>query len=130
MSHSVNIKTKFKNIDLLLEQFKLKGWRIVENQCRNTYPSDPTGKTPNKYVAKNPQPRGYDVGIDVDDEGNATFVYDPYDRGVEQQLGNRLRDIKQNYTLSIVNKALEYEDLRYNVERLPNGELIITADEE
>lgn len=128
MSHSVNIKTQFKNINNLLEQFESLGWRIVKNEKCHTYFSDPRKEEVHNYVAKNPAPNGFDVGIDLDSENCAYFVCDFYDRSIEKQLGTNLQKIKQGYALSEVKKFMHQEDLEYRVDELSTGELVITAE--
>jgi len=128
MSHAVNIKTQFKNISNLLNQFKKAGWGIVENTVCHTYYSDPRKNEVHKYVAKNPSSGGFDVGIDIDSEGNAFFVCDFYDRSIERQLGDNLKNIKQGYALDELKKFMHEEDLSYSINELPTGELIITAE--
>jgi hypothetical protein len=126
MSHSVNIKTQFKNIENLLNQFKKLGWNIVLNSQCNTYPSDPRKNEYHKYVAKNPE-NSYDVGIDIDEEGNAYFVCDFYDRSIERQLGKNLCKVKQGYAVDEIKKRLHEEDIDYRITELANGELLIEA---
>jgi hypothetical protein len=128
MSHSVNIKTQLKNVNTLLAQFTKKGWVIETNTKCNTYPSDPRKGEVHQYVAKNPKAGGYDVGINVDDEGNAYFVCDFFDASIQQQLGQNLKDIKQGYALDEVKKFMHEEDLDYRVEELPTGELMVIAE--
>lgn len=129
MSHSVNITTQFKNINNLLNQFKKAGWNIVNDCKANTYYSDPRKDEVHKYVAKNPKQRGFDVGIGIDSDGNAYFVCDFFDHSIEQQLGQKLKDIKQGYALDEVKKLLQEEDLPYHVSELPSGELVVIAEE-
>jgi len=128
MSHSVNIKTQFKSIENLLGQFKKKGWSIASGMKCNTYPSDPRRDEIHKYVARNPSPSGYDIGINIDAEGNAYFVCDFFDRSIEKQLGSNLKDIKQGYALDEIKKFMQEEDLEYKVEELATGELVVTAE--
>jgi hypothetical protein len=128
MSHSVDIKTQFKNTNNLLAQFKALGWRIEMNTKCTTYPSDPRRGEIHKYVAKNPSSIGYDVGVNLDNEGNAYFVCDFYDRSIEQSLGKNLQKVKQGYALSEIKKRLREEDLEYKVSELPTGELIVVAE--
>jgi len=128
MSHAVNIKTQFKNIENLLNQFKKAGWQIVQSAKCNTYPTDPRREEVHKYVAKNPKNGGYDVGINVDDEGNAFFVCDFFDRSIQQQLGDNLKNIKQGYSVDELKKFLHEEDLSYSISELPTGELVVTAE--
>ncbi len=127
MSHSVDIETSFNKINILLEQFKSLGWHIEENARRTTYPTDPRRNQANRYVAKNPKPGGYDVGIDVVN-GNAVFVCDFYDRSIEAQLGEQLLKVKQGYSTSQIKKFAHMEDLDYRIDVLPNGELRIIAE--
>jgi hypothetical protein len=128
MSHCVNIKTSFKNINTLLQQFSSRGWEIVNDEKCNTYPSDPRRNEVHKYVAKNPKKGGYDVGIDLDDAGNAYLVCDFFDRSIEEQLGKELKDVKQGYALSEIKKFMYEEDLDYQVKELNTGELVVIAE--
>lgn len=128
MSHSVNIKTQFKNLTNLLNQFKIKGWEIVTNQKCRTYPSDPRREEVHPYVAKNPRAQGYDVGVNVDTEGNAYFICDFFDASIEQQLGKDLKTIKQGYALDELKHFMQEEDLDYKVNTLPTGELVVIAE--
>ena len=128
MSHCVNLKTQFKNINNLCDQFGKQGWVIVENAKCTTYPSDPRGREVHKYVAKNPQQGGYDVGIDVDADGNAVFVCDFYDRSIAKQLGDNLKKIKQGYALTEIKKFAYEEDLDYSIKELSSGELVVIAE--
>jgi hypothetical protein len=127
MSHSVNIATQFKDIDTLTSVFESLGWVIHLNTKCRTYPSDPSRNDLHTYVAKNPTTGGYDVGIDVDTEGNAVFTCDFFDRSIEEKLGVNLKNIKQNYSLSKLKKFMSEEDLDYNVEVLNSGELKVIA---
>jgi hypothetical protein len=127
MSHSVNIKTKFKNKKLLLETFEKLNWKIVENQKCTTYPSDPSKHIVHQYVALNPLPHGYDVGIDFNSDGECVFTCDFFDSSIARQLGNNLKTVKQNYSLSELKQYMNEEDLNYSVETLKTGELKIIA---
>jgi len=128
MSHKVNIKTSFKNIERLLEQFVLLGWQIEHNVKARTYPSDPRREEIHRYVAKNPKASGYDVGIDIEADGSACFVCDFFDPSIEQQLGEKLKKIKQGYSLAELKKFMQEEDLSYSVNELPTGELVVIAE--
>jgi hypothetical protein len=128
MSHSVNIKTQFKNIQTLLNQFKKLGWSIDTDIKCNTYYSDPRKEEVHQYVAKNPSPGGFDVGINTDADGNTFFVCDFYDRSIEKQLGPNLKNVKQGYALDEIKKSLQEEDMHYQVSELPSGELVLIAE--
>jgi hypothetical protein len=128
MSHAVNIKTQFKNISNLLEQFKKAGWSIHQNTKCHTYYSDPRRDEVHKYVARNPKNGGYDVGIDVDNEGNAFFVCDFFDASIEQQLGPNLKNIKQGYAIDELKQFMTEEELSYQITELPSGELVVVAE--
>ena len=127
MSHSVSIKTQFRNINTLLAQFKTLGWEVVQNSKCNTYPSDPRRDELHRYVAKNPK-GGYDIGVNVDEEGNAYFVCDFYDSSIQAQLGKNLSKVKQGYSISEIKKYLREEDMEYKIETLPSGEMVVTAE--
>jgi hypothetical protein len=126
MSHSVNIKTQFKELNLLLQTFQQLGWSIKENSKCKTYPSDPSRNRVHSYVAVNPK-GGYDVGINLDEHGMAAFTCDFFDSSIAQQLGNNLKNVKQNYSLNQIKKFMDEEDLDYQVESLSTGELKVIA---
>jgi len=128
MIHSVNIKTEFKNIGNLLNQFTKKGWSIVMDQKCTTYYSDPSRDRVHTYVAKNPTAGGYDIGINKDEHGNAFFVCDFFDGSIERQLGKDLQHIKQGYALDELREFIEQENLAYNIKTLETGEMVITAE--
>jgi hypothetical protein len=128
MSHSVNIKTQFKNINNLLAQFEKLGWTIVASQRCHTYPSDPRREEIHQYVAKNPAQGGYDVGINVDAEGNAYFVCDFFGGSIERTLGKDMHKVKQGYALDEIKKFMQEEDLDYKISKLPTGEFVVTAE--
>ena len=128
MSHAVNIKTQFKHIENLLKQFTKAGWKIEQNTKCNTYYSDPRKEEIHKYVAKNPTSGGYDVGVDVDNEGNAFFVCDFFDPSIEKQLGPNLKDIKQGYSVDELKRFMCEEDMSYQINELPTGELVVIAE--
>ena len=128
MSHCVNLTTQFKDIETLKDVFKSFGWDIVENQKCKTYPSDPRREEVHRYVAKNPgQGMSYDVGINVDDNGNAYFVCDFFDTSIAKQLGNNLQNVKQGYAVQKLKQACFHEDLDYKLTELPSGELCFSA---
>ena len=128
MSHSVDIKTQFKNLGNLLSQFEKAGWTIVQNQKLHTYYSDPRREEIHQYVAKNPQAGGYDVGVNVDQDGNAYFVCDFFGGSIERSLGENMKSIKQGYALDELRRFMEDEELNYKVDTLPTGELVVTAE--
>jgi hypothetical protein len=127
MSHSVNIKTQFKDTKLLEAAFESRGWKIVTNQVCRTYPSDPSRGKVHQFVAVNPQANGYDVGIDVGEDGNAFFTCDFFDSSIERQLGKQIKDIKQGYSLAKLKKFMSEEDLNYEVTTLATGQLKVIA---
>ena len=128
MSHSVNIKTQFKNLENLLTQFTKLGWTIQRDiKCR-TYPSDPRRNEVHPYVAVNPKTSGYDVGIHVDEEKNAYFVCDFFGGSIEATLGKGMHKVKQGYAVDELKKFMYEENLSYNIEELENGELLVIAE--
>jgi hypothetical protein len=127
MSHSVNIKTQFKNVSNLLAQFEKLGWKIEMNQKCVTYPSDPRRDEVHPYVAKNPK-SGYDVGVNTDTEGNAYFICDFFDSSIEKQLGKNLQNIKPGYALDEIKSFMENEEMDYRVDVLESGEMVVIAE--
>jgi hypothetical protein len=79
------------------------------------------------YVAVNPNFAGYDVGIDLDENANAAFTCDFYDRSIERTLGKNLQHVKQGYSLDKLKTYMHEEDLDYSIETLPTGQLKIIA---
>jgi predicted transcriptional regulator len=127
MSHSVNIKTQIKQINTLLGVFKDMGWSIEEQTKRKTYATDPSRHVVHKYVAVNPKEGGYGVGVDVDEQGEAYFTCDFFDRSIEQQLGKNLNKVKQNYSLAQIKQFMLEEGLDYSVTELQAGQLKIVG---
>jgi predicted transcriptional regulator len=127
MSHSVNIKTQIKQVHTLLGVFDALGWNIKENEKCRTYYSDPSKDTVHRYVAVNPKEQGYDIGIDVNEQGEAYFTCDFFDRSIESQLGKNLQKVKQNYSLAQIKQFMLEEGLDYTVSELENGQLKVVG---
>lgn len=126
MSHTVKLSTQFKNINDVKEAFKAMGWQIRENTKMKTYSSDPQREKVWPFVAVNPR-GGFDLAIVPNDTTGEIEIHgDTYDRGIEQQLGNNLAKLKQQYALAVVRRT--YGDVE--VEVAPNGEILIDAEVE
>jgi len=127
MSHSVKIATQFKDWNVLEKTFEALNWTIKSNQKCRTYPSDPSRDVVHQYIAVNPKANGYDVGIDVDLDGNAVFTCDFFDKSIGSQLGQNLKNVKQGYSLNKIVEYMNEEDLDYKIENLTNGQLKVIA---
>jgi hypothetical protein len=127
MSHSVNIATQFKDIQLLEKTFHSLGWKTTRTTTCRTYPTDPSRNIVHDYVAVNPKSSGFDVGIDLDSDSNAVFTCDFYDSSIAESLGKNLQHVKQGYALSKLKNFMHEEDLDYSIETLPTGQLKVIA---
>jgi len=127
MSHSVNIKTQFKKVDIVLDVFNRLGWAIKEKEKCRTYYSDPSRNDIHDYVAINPTDKGFDVGIDLNEQNEAFFTCDFFDTSIERQLGKNLQKVKQNYSLAQIKQFMREEGMDFSVSELATGELKIEA---
>jgi hypothetical protein len=75
----------------------------------------------------NPTTAGYDVGIDLNEKGEAYFTCDFFDRSIEKQLGKNLQKVKQNYSLTQIKQFMREEGMDYNVTELESGEMKIVG---
>jgi hypothetical protein len=107
MSHTVEIKTELTNLEATKNAFNKLNWKVVENQKKNTYSSDPDRNTLYDNVAKNPS-GGYDVGITTKG-GTISFHCDFHDGGIVRGLGKDFSLLKTQYTLSVL--ELEYAEV-------------------
>jgi len=125
MSHSVPIKTEFRNLGALKRAFESLGWHIVENSKLNTYYSDPAKDKVYGLLARNPLPQGYDVGI-IPDE-TITLECDFFRPGkIEQTLGQQFTELKKRY----VNAVTEENFANVMVEQtFEDGSYILIADD-
>lgn len=126
MSHSVPIKTEFRNLGALKRAFENLGWSIVENSKLNTYYSDPARNKIFKLVAKNVFTNGYDVGI-VTDEETITLECDFFKPGkITESLGNDFSELKKKY----VNAVTEENFCNVMIEEsFEDGSYILVADD-
>jgi hypothetical protein len=129
MSHTVALKTQFKNMDLLTKAFKTLGWTIKENSKIRTYPGDPTpaAQVTYKHVAVNPTHGGYDLGLVLDEKtGEITPMGDLFSAGrVQNTLGQDLCELKKQYCIEV---AREYSQEELEFLEVEGGLLVIMDD--
>ena len=103
MSHAVEITTTFFNWEALKRALGKLNWQIKENSKIRTYPSDPKGREVYPYVAVNPLPGGYDMGVRVDPvTGQITFIWDSFGGSITKSLGADFVKLKIEYTKELV----------------------------
>jgi hypothetical protein len=127
MSHTVAIKTIFKDKESFMKALESFGWKIREKTTIRTYPSDPQRNKVYDEIAVNPGTgTSYDIGLTVDDSGAITLNCDFYDGTIERSLGKQFALLKREYVLNVVRK--EYEDVEI-VETLPDGSIIVEGED-
>lgn len=128
MSHSAKINTKFSdiNLDSFLRALTNLGWRVVTSAKARTYPSDPTRDTVYPWVAVNPLPHGFDVGITVSNDTHEIEVsYDPYGGTVEQGLGLQLARLKTEYNCCVIEDVMGFQGYNATRELQEDGSVLV-----
>lgn len=127
MSHTVKIKTEFKNWDTLVKTFNQLKWTIqTKAKLLRTYPSDPAKGKLYDYIAVNPDTHGYDVGIEVDAEGNISLHCDFFGGSIARTLGNQMCTLKKEYVINVTKENFEEVEI---LEMLADGSIILEADD-
>lgn len=139
MSHTVKVDVQFRDLPSLLQAFISLGFTIRNGQKRRTYFADPDAQKIYEIVAVNPNPngvwvqhcrsgnsvqsKGYDMGIEVSDDGEISLFTDPYDQSLQAVLGDNYEALKSAYALAEFNHfAMEnLGQMEHNV--LENGEI-------
>jgi hypothetical protein len=126
MSHSVPIRTEFRNLGALKKAFENLGWSIAENSKLNTYYSDPAREKVFKLLARNTFANGYDVGIVVGDDG-IILECDFFRPGrIIESLGTEFSELKKKY----VNAVTEENFCNVMIEQtFEDGSYILVADD-
>ena len=128
MSHTAKINTKFSDINL--DSFRRAlvnlGWKVVANAKARTYPSDPARDTVYPWVAVNPLPHGYDVGITISDSTREIEVnYDTFGGTVEQGLGAGLSRLKTEYNCCVIEDVMAFQGYTATRELQENGSVLV-----
>lgn len=126
MSHSVPIKTIFKNQKALFSALLALGWGIKERATCRTYPSDPKRNTIHPYVAVNPMTNGYDVGFTILPE-EIIADCDFFGGSIEKSLGKGFCKLKTEYVKEVA-KENGYID-QVILEMYEDGSLILEVDD-
>lgn len=104
MSHTVEVKVKFKldQAGALEKAFRNLNWSWLENSTMKEYSGQ--GNKKFRFVAKNPSKEynAYDVGFELDKDGNLTPFTDLYGGNVEGQLGKDFVKLKGEYTYNVI----------------------------
>ena len=128
MSHSVPIKTEFRNEQALCGAFQKLGFTIRQNtKMQKTYYSDPSRDKVFELVAINPNSGGYDVGIVKASDGSFTLECDFFSAGrLSETLGISFAKLKQKYAISVTEQ--NYESVTIE-ETFEDGSFIIVGDD-
>lgn len=109
MSHTVKIKTLFKDLNVFKKALEKFGWTVKENEKIRTYPSDSARNTVYKYVAVNPKQDGYDIGVGQKEDGELELFADFHDGSIAAGLGQDLQKLRQEYS-----KQLTIDEMTFN----------------
>lgn len=126
MSHTVQIKTEFKNRTALEAALTKLGWKLKENTKLRTYPYDPDRDKVYALAAINPMSNGYDVGLKIAETGEIDLLCDFYGGSIAKSLGTDFAILKKEYVIKVVEQ--EYEDVQI-LEMLADGSIILEADD-
>ncbi len=126
MSHTVAIKTEFKNWNVLQKTLNRLGWTIKENTKCRTYPSDPDRNKIHPIAAINPMSSGYDMGVKLNEDGSIEFLWDSYGGSIEKSLGKGFSTLKKEYIVDLTREYYEEVEL---MELLADGSIILEADD-
>lgn len=124
MSHTVRHKIPdMKNPGTLIKAFDKLGWKVELNTKCRTWHSNPDRNKIYKWVAKNPDRNGYDLGVVQDEKGNLTLEGDTSMMGqdVWNALGKDFQKLKQQYSVQSVLEWAEAQSGTATQEILPNG---------
>jgi hypothetical protein len=111
MSHTVKIQAKFKTEQL--EAFKralsVFGWTTKEKSQIRTYPGDSARSTVYDLIAVNPN-SGYDLGLVFNDKtGELEVMGDFYDGSISKTLGSGIDNLKQEYSLAVIEDKFAFD---------------------
>lgn len=111
MSHTVKIKTQFKQVDQLKAAFRALGWEIKEKARIRTYPGDSKANVVYDYVAVNPdkdKSYSYDVGFN-EAASEIEVFWDPFGGSIAKTLGAEMNKLKDEYACQVIEHKYAYE---------------------
>lgn len=109
MSHTVKIKTQFKQADSLKAAFQAMGWTIKEKSCIRTYPGDEKAGTVYDFVAINPDRSNTSYDIGVNEGGEELAVHcDFFGGSIAKSLGIDLVKLKDEYACQVIEQKYAY----------------------
>lgn len=126
MSHTVQVKTEFKNVKTLTKALESLGWSVVQKRQIRTYDLD---KTVYDCVALNPSTSGYDIGINVNGKNGLEVKCDLFGGSIEATLGSNLTKLKQKYAVQSVRDLYQYKNVIITVKDGQQGNTVITIQE-
>lgn len=128
MSHTVKIKTLFKDFSVFKKALSKFGWTIKEKSKIRTYPSDANRNDIYDYVAVNPKSTGYDIGIKIKPDGELELFCDYYDGSIQASLGNDLNQLRQEYSTQLAVDELTFNGYVVQTTTDSKGNVIIEAE--
>jgi hypothetical protein len=126
MSHTVAIKTEFKNWNILTKTLENLGWTLKQNSKLRTYPSDPQRNTVYEWIAVNPDKNGYDVALRINADESIDLLCDTFGGSIERTLGNQFRTLKKEYVINVAKNEFEEVEI---LKALADGSLILEVDD-
>lgn len=125
MSHTVKIKTTFKDASIFKKALEKFGWTIKENSKIRTYPSDSARDTVYKQIAVNPASSGYDIGITTKPDGEIELYADFYDGSIQKSLGQDLQRLRQEYSTQLTIDEMTFNGFTAEQSVGKNGEILL-----
>lgn len=111
MSHTVKIKTQFKQASALKEAFRAMGWEIREKSKIRTYPGDSKANVVYDFIAVNPdkdRSYSYDVGVN-EANGELEVHCDFFGGSIAKSLGTDMVKLKDEYACQVIEQKYAYE---------------------
>lgn len=129
MSHTITIKTKFKDLDILKKTFLQLGWSIVENSTLRGYAGLSLYQSKLSYslVAKNPN-TGADIAITTDNANEISLIGDMACPTVSKTLGQNLSKLRQHYAFNIIEDEFLFQGANITKTELENGNWIVEVE--
>jgi hypothetical protein len=132
MSHTVSIEVKFSELTVLKNAFQSMGWNIVENTTMRTYGNSVDASKVYQYVAQNPSKEynAYDVGIEVNKNGEIKLYTDFYGGSVAKSLGENFSELKKEYAYKVIEDEYLFQGASVSKEVNKDGTWIVTVEQQ
>lgn len=125
MSNSVAIVTEFSDWNNFVTALDKLNWKTKQNSKIRTYSGDSSRNKIFGTIAINPNPSGYDVGIEVDSNGKITLVCD-FNSSISNTLGYGFSKLKTQYVIAAAQQ--NYQEL-ISQEQFADGSIIVELDD-